>query len=308
LDWFRLQYKITEGKGAPKNINTMSPFYCLACLVSDGLVPESERAQWIGWLEEWAEWIVNDLPRTKENGFQHITYNRPHEENLWCDTLMMTVVPLAKIGKMINKQSYVDESIYQFLLHVNYLQDHNTGLWYHGWEFAGGEGQKDKGHNFANAFWNRGDSWISVSIPIFLEILDLPKNDPIKLFLTSVLKRQFDGLLPLQDKATGLWHTLLDHPDSYVETSGSAGFISGMFMAIKMGLLPASDYLESATAGLNGVLKMIDADGEVQNVSFGTGVAYDLDAYKKIRITSMPYGQALSMLALVAWETLQSSA
>ncbi len=62
LDWFRAQYKRTKGRGAHKNINTMSPFYCLAGAVADGLVPDEERAQWMGWLEEWAEWVMRDLP------------------------------------------------------------------------------------------------------------------------------------------------------------------------------------------------------------------------------------------------------
>jgi unsaturated rhamnogalacturonyl hydrolase len=49
------------------------------------------------------------------------------------------------------------------------------------------------------------------------------------------------------------------------------------------------------------MLSMIDADGEVLNVSFGTGMGYDLDHYREIPLTSMPYGQALAILALVEW-------
>ncbi len=40
----------------------MSPFYCLACAVEDNMVPAEERDQWVSWLEEWAEWIMHDLP------------------------------------------------------------------------------------------------------------------------------------------------------------------------------------------------------------------------------------------------------
>lgn len=74
LDWFRYQYKATDGKGTSKNINTMAPFYGLACAVEAGAVPEDEKEQWIGWLDEWAEWIMNDLPRTEQGGFQHSGY------------------------------------------------------------------------------------------------------------------------------------------------------------------------------------------------------------------------------------------
>jgi unsaturated rhamnogalacturonyl hydrolase len=62
LDWFRAQYRATNGKGVPKNINTMAPFYSLACAVEQDLVPAEEKAQWVSWLVEWAEWIMHDLP------------------------------------------------------------------------------------------------------------------------------------------------------------------------------------------------------------------------------------------------------
>lgn len=51
----------------------------------------------------------------------------------------------------------------------------------------------------------------------------------------------------------------------------------------------------------------IGADGEVSQVSFGTGMGPDLQFYKDIPITSMPYGQALAMLALVEWERITAA-
>lgn len=47
----------------------MSPFYSLACIVSDNLVVDEqgkekaeEKKLWVKWLDEWAEWIMNELP------------------------------------------------------------------------------------------------------------------------------------------------------------------------------------------------------------------------------------------------------
>ena len=87
LEWFELQYKLTNGKGAPKNINTMSPFYCLAELLTDG---RTKDERWLKWCDEWAEWVMNDLPKTQEGGFQHSesrviatlsSFCRPHRFN-----------------------------------------------------------------------------------------------------------------------------------------------------------------------------------------------------------------------------------
>lgn len=60
---------------------------------------------------------------------------------------MMTVLPLAKIGLVLHKPEYVEEAKRQFLIHIHYLSDRRTGLWFHGWTF------EDGGHNFAGALW-----------------------------------------------------------------------------------------------------------------------------------------------------------
>lgn len=92
------------------------------------------------------------------------------------------------------------------------------------------------GHNFARALWARGNCWITVSIPIFLEILGdkMPASDPVRLFLISTFKRQVDALVRTQNKENGLWHTLICDPSSYVETSASAGFAAGIYMGLRM--------------------------------------------------------------------------
>jgi hypothetical protein len=84
--------------------------------------------------------------------------------------------------------------------------------------------------------WARGNSWITIAIPIFLDLMKdhLPKTSPDYKFLVSTWKRQVDRLITLQDDKTGLWHTLLVDPTSYVESSASAGFVAGIFMGLRM--------------------------------------------------------------------------
>ena len=74
---------------------------------------------------------------------------------MWDDTLMMTVLPLAKIGKLLNRPQYVEEANLPVLLHVQNLMDRETGLWFHGWNYEGR-------HNFARARWRgatAGSPW-----------------------------------------------------------------------------------------------------------------------------------------------------
>ena len=42
-------------------------------------------------------------------------------------------------------------------------------------------------------------------------------------------------------------------------------------------------------------------EGELLQVSFGTGMGSDLDFYRQIPLTSMPYGQAMAMLCLTEY-------
>ena len=87
---------------------------------------------------------------------------------------------------------------------------------------------------------------------------------------------------------------------SYVETSATAGFAFGILKAIRKRYIDRK-YEDTALKAVNAVINNINEDGEVQNVSFGTAMGNDLQFYKDIPITPMPYGQSLSVLCLVEY-------
>jgi len=58
------------------------------------------------------------------------------------------------------------------------------------------------------------------------------------------------------------------------------------------------DYEEVAVRAIKGVLANISPEGELLNTSFGTGMGDSLQFYKDIKLTSMPYGQAMAIMAL----------
>ncbi|KAI1263740.1 glycoside hydrolase family 105 protein [Xylariaceae sp. FL1019] len=285
-DWFRSRF---EAGGTTKNINTMSVFLTLAYVYE-----KTGNITYLPWLDSWAEWAYHDLERTKYGGMQHITYLEENDQQLWDDTLMMTVMPLAKIGRLLNRPHYIDEAKRQFLLHIKYLFDAKSGLFFHGWTFHEG------GHNFADARWARGNAWLTIVIPDFVELLDLAPNDPVRVHLVDTLKAQCEALKNLQ-APTGLWRTLLDHPEeegSYAEASATAGFAFGILKAQRKRYIE-KEYEAVALRAIQGVVDNIDADGELLNTSFGTGMGRDLQHYKDIPLTSMPYGQAMAIMALV---------
>jgi len=280
--WFNSHF---QEASTTKNINTVAPFLTLAYLYED-----TKKKSYRPYLEQWMEWVMYEMPRTEENGLQHIVYNSENPQQIWDDTLMMSVLPLAKIGKIFNNTAYIEEAKKQFLLHIKYLADKKTGLWFHGWTFKGR-------HNFANALWARGNCWITIAIPEFIELLDLAEGEAVRESLLDALKNQVEALSKCQDKTSGLWHTMLDDKSSYLEASATAGFAYGILKAIRKRYIDKK-YEKVAIKAIYGILSNIDDTGELKNVSFGTPVLNSIQEYKDIPLTSMPYGQSMAILCL----------
>ena len=279
LTWFRERFE----EGIPeRNVNTTAPMLTLACVAE-----ELQDEKMLNFCREWADWVMLDMPRTQEGGLQHIVSGEENKEQMWDDTLFMTVLFLAKMGVVLDQKTYIDEACYQFLLHAKYLVDTENGLWYHGWTFL-------ERNNFAKALWARGNCWITAGIPEFIEIVKTETY--LSRYLTGLLKSQVDTLKELQAES-GMWHTLLDDENSYEETSAAAGFAYGILKGIHMGLL-SEEYQEMADRAVEGVISQISEDGTVEQVSYGTGMGRDLQHYRDIPICPMAYGQSLVTMML----------
>jgi unsaturated rhamnogalacturonyl hydrolase len=265
-----------------KNVNTMAPFLTLAHIYE-----LTKNEKYLEYCTEWAEWIMHEMPRTEEGGLQHITTHLVNEGQLWDDTLFMTVLFLAKMGKVLGNEDYINESIKQFLLHIKYLFDPRTGLWFHGWTFL------ERNH-FGDVFWGRGNCWFTAGAVEFIEILEL--ECALKDYIIDTLEAQVKKLVELQSEG-GMWHTVLDDSTSYVETSATAGFAFGILKAVRKGYI-SDKYLPAAQKAVNAVLKAIKEDGTVEGVSYGTAIGMDKNHYKNIEICPTAYGQALSILLL----------
>jgi len=238
-------------------------------------------------LRDWAERAMTDMPRTPEGGFQHNVSDKINDDELWDDTLFMVALFLASFGQATGERRFIDEAERQFLVHARYLSDPETGLWFHGWTFAGR-------HNFARARWGRGNAWITVGILTLFELAEISPS--VRQFLQGVLETQIAALLPLQT-ASGAWRTLLDDGSSYEEISATAGFAYGLMRAARLGFGPA-EWAAAGRQGLQAVLANIDEQGVVGNVSYGTRMGPDLQFYRDIPIQPTGYGQALSILCL----------
>lgn len=288
VQWFRDNIK----EGLPsRNINTTTPLLSLSILNE-----KVQDAEFEALCVDWAKWLMTCLPRTEEGGFQHVTSAngdrqgvRLNENEMWIDTLFMTVLFLNRMGQRYQNAEWIDESIHQVLMHIKYLYDKKSGLFYHGWTF-------NERNNFGGIFWCRGNSWFTLGILEWLDMFKGTLNPGIRTFVVDTFRAQAKALRALQG-TNGLWHTVLDDPTSYEETSGSAAITAGILKGISMGILD-DGYTECATRAVNAILRQIDEDGTVLGVSGGTGMGMDADHYKNILIAPMAYGQSLTMVAL----------
>lgn len=141
-------------RGLPaRQVNSTAPMPALSCL-ADRL----GRQDWRALCLDWAEWLPSGLPKTEEDGFEHVVKEGRRPGQLWNDTPVMAVLFLAQTGRMCAREDMVAETHYQFLTHIRFLADPRTGLFFHGWTF-------ERRRNFARARWARGNARVSIAIP-----------------------------------------------------------------------------------------------------------------------------------------------
>ena len=265
------------------NINTMAPLLTLCFLYE-----ETGREEYRDYCESCAEWRLDGLPKTEMGGFQHVTIDSDNNQQLWADTVFMAVLFMGKIASITGDERYAGECKKQFMLHIHYLSDKKTGLWCHGWSF-------ERMDNYAGAFWARGNCWFTIAAAELPGLLELEEWESD--LILDAYRAQAAALCRYQSP-DGLWHTLVDREDSYLEVSGSSGFAYGLLKGVRAGLLPAS-CRDAALRAAQAVRAHIGPDGLVGQVSYGTIVADTLEYYKNVPLRPTGYGQNLALMMLV---------
>jgi unsaturated rhamnogalacturonyl hydrolase len=130
-----------------------------------------------------------------------------------------------------------------------------------------------------------------------LDLIDkLPTNHPQRKLLINLLQRQITGLCRYQD-TSGLWHQVIDRPDSYLETSGSAMFAYVIAKAVNEGWIPAT-YFVVAQRAWRAIAAKINDQGQVDDVCIGTNISDDLNYYyTRPRVLNDPHALGAILLA-----------
>lgn len=264
----------------PFQVNVVSMGHCLITLHE-----ATGEQKYLDLALRKAEYLEKDAVRFGNGVFQHtVSSSNDFPEQAWADTLFMAAYFLLRMGLKTGNKAWVDDGLNQWYWHEEFLQDNTTNLYYHGWDNL-------KQNHMSGLFWCRGNSWAAYTMAQALQHINYLY--PAFMRIEGSLRDQLSALVRLQ-APEGLWHTILDDPTSYCETSGSAG-IAG---ALALNNHPLHrKALEAAYQGIKG---QIAEDGSVLNVSGGTGVMNDAEAYRQIphkRVQGWGQGLALAFLS-----------
>ena len=283
-DWFRDRFRA----GTPtKNVNTMAPLLTLAYLYE-----ETGDKTYLPYLDTWAEWVMHDMPRTEEGGLQHIVFNSENPQQLWDDTLMMCVLPLAQHRHSCSTaRSTSKKRASSSCCTSSICYDRRTG------SVVSRLDVRRPAQLCRGAAGRAATAGSRSRFPNSSRCSTCRRRSRCASSCSRHLRRRSDALAQHQD-ASGLWHTLIDDP-SFVSRSVGDGRLRVRHSQVRAQALPAAQHTQrSASSALQGRAREHRDDGELKNVSFGTAMGNDLDFYRRIPLTPMPYGQAMAMLCV----------
>lgn len=215
------------------------------------------RKDYRAYLERSADYILNKQLRLADGT---LCRPNPRKNTMWADDLYMSIPFLARMGKLTGESKYFDDAVKQVENFNKYLYDQPSGLFWH--NYYSDVEMNGVGH------WGRANGWLAVAQAELLN--NLPANHPKRAELIRLLLRQIVGFARYQDQS-GLWHQLLDKPDSYLETSVTAMYTYAVARAVNEGWID-QHYISIAKEGWKGLSAKVNAKGELEDVCIGTNM------------------------------------
>lgn len=203
---------------------------------------------------------------------------------LWVDTLFMACPLLSAMSTRRKDPALAEDAAGQILSYARVLQDAENGLFYHMWDWQ--TGQRNP------SLWGRGNGWVIMSLADTLEAFGPKKSQ--RAALTRVAQAMVRGLLKTQDPA-GLWHTVMDEPGSYPESSATAMVVYGILKLARLGVV-GPENRAAALQAWDAMNERFVKDGLVKGASAGTDPGGD-DHYKAKLVGVQTWGTGAYLMA-----------
>ena len=194
----------------------------------------------------------------------------------------------AKLYEVTGEERYRTLAVTNILPQVELLYDSGQRIFHHFWIERTG---KPNG-----VLWARGNGWGLLGVALTLEAIGT--GTAAGRGLAGVLRDGIERLAELQDDG-GAWHTILNDPDSYIESSTAAFFIDVICRAIRLGLVPARRYHRVLETAMQFLVRHVNADGVLDGVSYETFPSTRPEHYRNMpRGAVVPWGQGPLIAAI----------
>jgi len=205
------------------------------------------------------------------------------EARYWIDDMYMITAVQVQAYRATRDIKYLDRAALTMATYLDRLQQPN-GLFYHAPD--------------AQFYWSRGNGWQAAGMTQLL--LSLPKDHPLRPRIVKGYKLMMESLLKYQSE-DGLWRQLIDHPESWVETSGTGMFTFAFVTGVKKGWLPKKTFGPAARKAWLGLAKHIDANANITDVCVGTNKGFSVQYYMdRARAVGDLHGQAGALWSVMA--------
>ncbi len=246
--------------------------YCGSC--GNALLEAIKYAKDKESFEEIAKRIADYIENGQER-LENKMFYREREDSvidyktIWADDLYMSVPFLCRYYKLTNDEKYLEDAVNQIRCFKEKLYMQELGCMSHVYNLI---------YNKKTCVpWGRGNGWPIVALTELLEVL--PEEHRYYKEVLDFYKDFCEGILKLQDE-NGMWHQVLTHNDSYLETSCTAMFTYGFARGYLRGRLD-SRFKEAAIKGFDGICReAVDEDGNVYGVCCGSAYSFRADYYK----------------------------
>jgi rhamnogalacturonyl hydrolase YesR len=195
-------------------------------------------------------WALRDAPRSPDGVIYHLIGSR----QFWVDSLYMLPPFLASAG-------FFQEALTNLYGYWARLYDRDAGLMSHMWD-------EESGRFVRAAHWGVGNGWAAAALARMYDLLP-EEFESDKRRIAEMGKGLIDALLRFV-RPDGLFHDVVDDPDTFVETNLSQQLSYSIYRGMLSGWLP-SDYAASAERLKAAAEAKLDENGFVRGVCGAPG-------------------------------------
>lgn len=223
----------------------------------------------------------HEYENTREDGLTDLA-------RFWVDDMYMVASLQVQAYKATGKELYLDRAALFLKVYCDELQRDN-GMFHH---------RED-----VPFFWGRGNGWAVAALTEIL--LVLPEKHEHHKALLAAFQKMMRTLAAYQGE-DGMWHQLIDDPESFPESSCTGMFLYGFISGVHHGWLDSSEYSPVVDRGWKALASYVNGKGKTMMVCIATNAKNSKKHYlNRPKTKGNFHGQAAVLWAATAMVSYQ---